>query len=35
MEKVASNPFIDGFIIGFADLAGSINEVVISLAKII
>lgn len=27
MEKVASNPFIDGFIIGFADLAGSINEV--------
>lgn len=27
LEQIADNPYIDGFIIGFADLAGSINEV--------
>jgi len=27
MEKIATNPFIDGFILGLADLSGSINEI--------
>ena len=26
MEKIASNPYVDGFILGLADLSGSINE---------
>ncbi len=27
MEQIADNPFIDGFILGLADLSGSINEI--------
>lgn len=27
MEEIAENPFIDGFILGLADLSGSINEI--------
>ena len=27
MEEIASNPYIDGFILGLADLSGSINEI--------
>ena len=27
LEKIIDNPFIDGFILGFADLSGSINEI--------
>jgi len=27
LEQIVDNPFIDGFIIGFADLSGSINEI--------
>ena len=27
LELIANNPFIDGFILGFADLSGSINEI--------
>ena len=26
MEKIASNPYVDGFILGLAELSGSINE---------
>ena len=26
LDEIAKNPYIDGFVIGFADLAGSINE---------
>ncbi len=27
MEEIAKNPFVDGFILGLADLSGSINEI--------
>ena len=27
LEKIADNPYIDGFILGLADLSGSINEI--------
>ena len=27
MDKIADNPYIDGFILGLADLSGSINEI--------
>ena len=27
LEEIASNPYIDGFILGLADLSGSINEI--------
>jgi len=27
MDKIASNPYIDGFILGLADLSGSINKI--------
>ena len=27
LEQIADNPYIDGFILGFADLSGSINEI--------
>ena len=27
LEQIVDNPFIDGFIMGFADLSGSINEI--------
>jgi 2-dehydro-3-deoxyglucarate aldolase/4-hydroxy-2-oxoheptanedioate aldolase len=27
LEQIASNPYIDGFILGLADLSGSINEI--------
>ncbi len=27
LEEVAANPFVDGFILGFADLSGSIGEI--------
>ena len=35
LEQIVDNPYIDGFILGFADLSGSINEIGDFLAKTI